>query len=125
MLKRILFMILLGLLVTACAFPAGGGAPNGDATGAGSGSGNDALVHVKVPLGYIPNIQFAPLYVAVENGYFRDAGIEVEFDYSFETREDMVDLLEATLNRGSLEVFRACTGERALEIVLLERSIYN
>jgi len=31
-------------------------------------------------------------------------------------REDMVDLLEATLNRGSLEVFRAGTGERALEI---------
>jgi NitT/TauT family transport system substrate-binding protein len=50
-------------------------------------SGNEAgnLVHVKLPLGYIPNIQFAPLYVAVEKGFFADAGIEIEFDYSFET----------------------------------------
>jgi putative riboflavin transport system substrate-binding protein len=43
------------------------------------------LVHVRLPMGYIPNIQYAPLYVAVEKGYFRDAGIAIGFDYSLET----------------------------------------
>ena len=43
------------------------------------------LTKVRLPMGYVPNIQFAPLYVAVEKGYFRDAGIDLEFDYKFET----------------------------------------
>lgn len=81
MLKRILLLFLLGMLVTACG------------TGAGRGSGNEALTKIKLPVGYIPNIQFAPLYVAIEKGYFREAGIDLEFDYSFET--DAVALVGA------------------------------
>jgi NitT/TauT family transport system substrate-binding protein len=44
-----------------------------------------SLTKVSLPMGYVPNIQFAPLYVAVEKGYFRDAGIDLEFDYKYET----------------------------------------
>lgn len=43
------------------------------------------LTTVQLPLGYIPNIQFAPLYVAMENGYFRDEGIDLQLVYGFET----------------------------------------
>jgi NitT/TauT family transport system substrate-binding protein len=46
---------------------------------------------VKLAMGFIPDIQFAPFYVAVEKGRFADEGLEVEFDYGWET--DLLKLL--------------------------------
>jgi len=50
-----------------------------------SGNGTGQLTKIQLPMGYIPNIQFAPFYIAIQKGYFREAGIEIEFDYKFET----------------------------------------
>ena len=44
-----------------------------------------ALTTVRLPMGYIPNVQYAPFYVAVERGFFAEEGLAIDFDYSFET----------------------------------------
>ncbi len=41
---------------------------------------------ITLSMGYRPDVQFAPLYVAAEKGYFRDAGIDVEFSHMDENQ---------------------------------------
>jgi len=76
MIKKIIFCLLTLALLAGCAAPTP--TPTGSPT-------TKALVHIKLPMGYIPNVQFSPFYVAIERGYFKDAGIEIEFDYASET----------------------------------------
>jgi NitT/TauT family transport system substrate-binding protein len=96
--KIVLIMLGLAISLSACANSQPSPEPTKESA---------ALTKIRLPVGYIPNIQFAPLYVAIEKGYFKDAGIEIEFDYSFET--DGVKLVGA----GELP-FAVASGEQVL-----------
>ncbi|MBE7469636.1 MAG: hypothetical protein DPW09_17860 [Anaerolineae bacterium] len=42
------------------------------------------LRKVRLGVGYIPDVQFAPFYVAQRKGFFAEEGLEVEIEYGFE-----------------------------------------
>jgi NitT/TauT family transport system substrate-binding protein len=71
-------IVLISTLLSACAGAQAVIKPQATPT-------QPTLTHIRLPMGYIPSVQFAPFYVAVDKGYYRDAGIEIEFDYSYET----------------------------------------
>jgi NitT/TauT family transport system substrate-binding protein len=103
MTKRLsLSALAVMLLLSACASPA----PPPTATPAGPTTA-PSLTHVRLPVGYIPDIQFAPLYMAVAKGHYAQAGLEIEFDYKFEN--DGVALVGA----GTLP-FAVASGEQVL-----------
>ncbi len=82
---RILLLLLAMLLFTA---PAGL-------------AGAQDLTEVELFLTYIPNVQFAPVYVALEQGYFAEAGLDVSIRHGAE--HDGVDLVAA--NQLQLGIF--------------------
>ncbi|MGV8026173.1 MAG: ABC transporter substrate-binding protein [Anaerolineaceae bacterium] len=93
MTKKIFPFLLMVLLLTSCRE-----APEPAA---------QDLTPVTLPVGYIPNVQFAPMYVAIEKGYYREQGLDVSMDYNMET--DSVALIGA----GNLE-FAIVSGEQVL-----------
>lgn len=95
MLKKVVALMLglaLGLSACASAAPTRTAGP---------------LTQIRLPMGYIPNVQYAPFYVAVDRGYFAEEGIQIDFDYSFET--DGIALVGA----GELP-FTLASGEQVL-----------
>lgn len=86
-------LLLAALLLTACA----GGKP----------AENEGLRAVTLNLTYIPNVQFAPFYTAIENGYFADEGLDVTLNYGNEA-----DLI-ALVGSGNQQ-FMIASGEQVL-----------
>ena len=57
----------------------------------GTGTPIPSATEVTLAMGYIPNVQFAPFYVAVDNGYFAEENLQINFDYGMET--DLLNLV--------------------------------
>jgi NitT/TauT family transport system substrate-binding protein len=80
--KTFIALCLLSLILAGCA------APTAQPIAPAASEPAPPLpepIKVRLPMGYIPSVQYAPFYMAVEKGYFAEAGIEIEFDYAFET----------------------------------------
>lgn len=66
------FFLVLSLLLAACGGTQATGTPSSTPTG---------VSNLSIGLGYIPDIQFAPFYVAQSKGYYREAGLNVTFHH--------------------------------------------
>lgn len=75
--KRRFFTLAFLFFLVACASDA--------ASPADDPSGSQELTSIRLPMGFIPDPQYAPFYVAQEKGYFTEEGFDIEFDYSPET----------------------------------------
>lgn len=93
--KLFIGLMVLGLVLTACA-----------STGSSEGELPD-LGSIKV--GYVPVIGYAPLYIAVEKGYFEEQGLSVEIE-RFVSGAKMI----APLSTGQLDVGTGETGTALL-----------
>jgi len=86
--------LIAALVLAACAGPgasAGCGCTNGPLP-------SSAPIALTVGLGYIPSVQFAPFYYADQQGYYRDAGLEVTFQNKIDP--DLVTLV----GQGALDI---------------------
>lgn len=68
---------------------------------------NGKLEEITFNLTYIPNIQFAPIYVSIEKGFFAEEGLEIKLAYGNEA--DMVALVGSNHQQ-----FMVASGEQIL-----------
>lgn len=80
------------MLAAAVIFTLGVVALAGSILLTGDPAQNADLTPVTLFMSYIPSVQFAPVYVADERGYFADEGIAVTFEYSL-NEADGIDRL--------------------------------
>jgi len=91
----VLVALLLALALTGCGHPTQ------------PGQTAKELRPITLAMGFVPNVQFTPVYVALERGYFAAEGLKVTLDYGMET-----DLLEQ-VGIGNLQ-FAIASGDQVI-----------
>ena len=94
--KRHLFLLIIMTILALSACQAGS-----------TLTANAQLREIMINLTYIPNVQFAPFYVAIEKGYFSEEGLRVTLNYGNEA-----DLI-ALVGSGNQQ-FMVASGEQVL-----------
>jgi NitT/TauT family transport system substrate-binding protein len=96
--RLIVVPALLAALVVAACSAGGGTSPSPASSSPASAAASDVPTKLTVGLGYIPSVQFAPFYLADQQGYYRDAGLDVEFQNKIDP--DLVSLV----GQGAIDV---------------------
>lgn len=82
----VLVVVLPALLLDGdgdpTASPSGTAMPSRAASASSPGPSATDLRQVRLLLGFRPDVQFAPFYLAQQDGYFADAGLEVTIEHS-------------------------------------------
>ncbi|HQE99619.1 MAG TPA: ABC transporter substrate-binding protein, partial [Anaerolineae bacterium] len=52
---------------------------------AGCGGRETEREAITLPMGYVADVQFSPIYMGLERGYFQEAGYDITLDYRWET----------------------------------------
>ena len=94
-------LLCLGIVVTL------GGCSPSQPTATPTPPAPPTLEEITLAMGFIPNVQFAPFYVAVEKGYFDAESLTINFDYGMET--DLLKLVGA----GELQ-FAVASGDQVI-----------
>lgn len=76
--RRVTLFLLFALLLTACTPVAPGISP------AAPTPEEPGLRAIKLGVGFIPSVQFAPFYVGIDQGFYAAEGIDLTMDYGFE-----------------------------------------
>lgn len=109
----VVMIVLMGALTAGCAtgVPAlnaplavehngEGEASGAEPTAEASQPATGTLTPVTLFLGYIPNVQFAPVYAALEQGFFREAGIDVTLEHGFDETDGLTRIATGNLQFG-------------------------
>lgn len=80
----------------------------------------EGQTRVTLFMGYIPSVQFAPVYVAAERGYFAEEGIDIQFENNFDESSGVERIANNDLQFGLIsgeQVVLARANERPIVYV--------